>query len=76
MPLTVDSVSKEIDAFAPREGAAGWDPVGLQIGDAAASVESIAVCHEVTEGVVAALESAPVPGTNVPTPSMRNEQPL
>lgn len=60
MPLTVDSVSKEIDAFAPREGAAGWDPVGLQIGDAAASVESIAVCHEVTESVVAALELAPV----------------
>lgn len=60
MPLTVYSVSKEIDAFAPRDGAAGWDPVGLQIGDAAASVESIAVCHEVTEGVVAALESAPV----------------
>lgn len=60
MTFTVDSVRHEIDAFAPEDGAAGWDPVGLQVGDATATVESMAVCHEVTEAVVAALESAPV----------------
>ncbi len=32
--------------------AAGWDPVGLQFGDPVAEVTSIAVCHEVTRGVV------------------------
>jgi len=60
MPLTVDDVSQEINAFAPHEGAAGWDPVGLQVGEAAAIVESMAVCHEMTEATVSALESAPV----------------
>lgn len=37
-----------------------WDPVGLQLGDLELAVESIAVCHEVTEAVVAALEENPV----------------
>ncbi len=60
MSFTVASVRHEIDAIAPADGAAGWDPVGLQVGDPEAIVESIAVCHEVTEPVVAALESAPV----------------
>lgn len=41
---------------APWDKAAGWDPVGLQIGDQRAEVETVAVCHEVTERVVAAIE--------------------
>jgi dinuclear metal center YbgI/SA1388 family protein len=44
----------------PLARAAGWDPVGLQLGDPAAPVARLAVCHEVTESVVAALERAPV----------------
>lgn len=32
--------------------AAGWDPVGLQFGDPRAEAISIAVCHEITPGVV------------------------
>jgi dinuclear metal center YbgI/SA1388 family protein len=37
-----------------------WDPVGIQLGDAEAEVSRIAVCHEVTEAVVSALEDDPV----------------
>lgn len=37
-----------------------WDPVGLQLGDPDANVTTVAVCHEVTEDVVAHLEQAPV----------------
>lgn len=40
--------------------AAGWDPVGLQLGDPMAELERVAVCHEVTEEVVATvLEARP-----------------
>lgn len=35
--------------------AAGWDPVGLQLGDGAAPVNRVGVCHEVTEAVVDAV---------------------
>jgi len=34
-----------------------WDPVGLQLGDPEAHVDRIAVCHEVTEEVVATVEA-------------------
>ncbi len=44
----------------PLARAAGWDPVGLQLGDPAAPVARLALCHEVTESVVAALEAAPL----------------
>lgn len=42
------------------EMASSWDPVGLQLGQADASVETIAVCHEVTEDVVDTLSRSPV----------------
>ena len=32
--------------------AAGWDPVGLQLGDPTAPLAKVAVCHEVTPAVV------------------------
>lgn len=38
------------------EKAADWDPVGLQLGDPSAEVETVAVCHEVTEEVISQLE--------------------
>jgi dinuclear metal center YbgI/SA1388 family protein len=60
MSLTVTEVGQQIDAFAPRDWAASWDPVGLQIGDPGATVEAMAVCHEVDDEVVGAIESAPV----------------
>ncbi len=60
MALTVADVAQQIEAFAPSQGAASWDPVGLQIGDPGGTVQSMAVCHEVDEEVVSAIESAPV----------------
>jgi dinuclear metal center YbgI/SA1388 family protein len=44
---------------APFSYAADWDPVGLTFGDPSAQVRRLAVCHEVTEAVVAALEAEP-----------------
>ena len=41
-----------LNSLIPDNKAAGWDPVGIQIGDPAAEVGSIAVCHEVSEEVV------------------------
>ena len=57
------SVAEVVDGLAERtrpETAASWDPVGLQLGDPGAEVISAAVCHEVTEAVVNALEKKPV----------------
>src|SRR5262245_31118911 len=56
----ISDVLAAIAARAPFERAAEWDPVGLSLGDAHAPVRRIAVCHEVTEAVVAELERAPV----------------
>ena len=66
LPFTiraVTTVADIADALAERtrpENAASWDPVGLQLGDPDAPVESIAVCHEVTEGVIAELNKRSV----------------
>lgn len=52
------TVSEIADALGARTGAAraaSWDPVGVQLGDPGASVEAVAVCHEVTEEVISAL---------------------
>ena len=53
------TVSEIADALGARTGAAraaSWDPVGVQLGDPGASVEAVAVCHEVTEEVISALD--------------------
>ena len=56
---TVASVLAAFDGMAPLSRAAAWDSVGLQVGDAEATVGSAAVCHDVTEAVVAELERRP-----------------
>jgi dinuclear metal center YbgI/SA1388 family protein len=59
----VPTVAALVSSLAERtrpESAASWDPVGLQLGDPAGRADTVAVCHEVTEGVVNAVESAPV----------------
>jgi dinuclear metal center YbgI/SA1388 family protein len=43
--------------MAPWDKAASWDPVGLQLGDPAAPAVRVAVCHEVTEPVLEAVEA-------------------
>ncbi len=57
--MTVAEVLAALGRAAPFDKAAGWDPVGLQVGDIEAVVERAAVCHDVTDAVVAALESDP-----------------
>jgi dinuclear metal center YbgI/SA1388 family protein len=49
---TVAHVLAALDKIAPLAKAAGWDPVGLQLGDPAADVGRLGVCHEVTADVV------------------------
>ncbi len=58
--VTVSEISRALAELTQPENAAEWDPVGLQLGDPDAGVESIAVCHEVNEEVVARLEEDPV----------------
>jgi dinuclear metal center YbgI/SA1388 family protein len=59
MPAVADIVAALAERSWPATAAA-WDPVGLQLGDPTAPVDSIAVCHEVTEAVVEAVEGMPV----------------
>lgn len=57
------TIASFLSALARRtrpDRAAEWDPVGLQLGDPARTVDRVAVCHEITERIVgAALESRP-----------------
>ena len=55
---TVAGVLAALDARAPFAKAAAWDPVGLQLGDPAAGVERLGLCHEVSEQVIAHAERA------------------
>lgn len=57
---TISQVLKILGQRAPWEKAGGWDPVGLQLGDPAAPAHRTALCHEVTEAIVSALEAEPV----------------
>jgi len=54
--MNVAEVLTRLGQAAPWEKAAGWDPVGLQLGDPSTSAGTVAVCHEVTEWVVAKVE--------------------
>lgn len=54
--LSVADVLAALGVRAPWDKAAGWDPVGLQIGDPRAPAGAVAVCHEVTEAVVDAAD--------------------
>jgi dinuclear metal center YbgI/SA1388 family protein len=53
--MTVSEIAEALGARTGADRAASWDPVGVQLGDPGASVETVAVCHEVTEEVVSAL---------------------
>ena len=57
---TVAAVLAALGRAMPWSKAAGWDPVGLQVGDPGAAASSVAVCHEVTDEVVAAAAEAGV----------------
>ncbi len=53
-------VRELLSALVPAGKEAGWDPSGVQIGDADADVRTIAVCHEVNEVVAGRIERHPV----------------
>lgn len=57
---TVQEIQETLASRTNPEVTPGWDPVGLQLGDPASEVLSIAVCHEVSDEVVARLERSPV----------------
>src|SRR3990172_12848911 len=54
--MNVAQVLTHLGLAAPWDKAAGRDPVGLQLGDPSAAAGTVAVCHEVTESVVASVE--------------------
>ena len=55
--MNIADVLNRIGQAAPWDKAADWDPVGLQLGDPSNEAATVAVCHEVTEPVVALLEA-------------------
>jgi dinuclear metal center YbgI/SA1388 family protein len=55
MSLLISDVLDALTRLASFDKAADWDPVGLQVGDPAKRVGRIAVCHEVTQGLVAGI---------------------
>lgn len=60
---SVPTVAQIAQAIAERthpETSPQWDPVGLQLGDPEKEVNSVAVCHEVTDDVVARLTDVTV----------------
>ena len=57
---TVEAITNTLAVTIRPADAAEWDTTGLQLGDPAAEVAVIGVCHEVTEAVVDRLEQDPV----------------
>lgn len=60
MTLTVGDVVERLAARTHPDRAAAWDAVGLQVGDPAAPLRTVAVVHEVTEEVTRRVEGEPV----------------
>lgn len=56
----VSDVLARLDRSIPAASAASWDSAGLQLGDPDAQVTAVAVCHEVSDAVVADVESTEV----------------
>lgn len=49
---TLGDLANEIAKRIPMQAASPWDQVGMQIGDPAARLAQVGVCHEVTEEVI------------------------
>lgn len=58
--MQVGELVGALDERFPFSGAAEWDPVGLQIGDASSPAGTVAVCHEITESTVARVENSAI----------------
>ncbi len=57
---SVSEILRRLSTEIGGAGAAGWDLDGLQLGDPAADVATIGVCHEVTDMVLDRLARVPV----------------
>lgn len=57
---TIATAIGELRERIPWAKAAGWDPVGLQVGDPSAAAGRIGVCHDVTADVLDAASSSGV----------------
>ncbi len=55
--MLVADIYRSLDERFPFANAAQWDPVGLQLGDLARSIDGVGVAHEVTDDVVDAVAS-------------------
>jgi dinuclear metal center YbgI/SA1388 family protein len=60
MSLTIAEYVARLAQAVPLAKAAGWDAVGLQVGDSAATADVVGVCHEVTGAVIEAAAGAGV----------------
>jgi dinuclear metal center YbgI/SA1388 family protein len=58
--VNVGQLLERLDARYPLEAAYDWDPVGIQLGGPTRPVGRVAVCHEVTAGVVDAVVAGDV----------------
>lgn len=52
MKQTVGEIAERLSRQFALGKAAGWDPVGLQLGDPKATVHRVAVCHEINEAAL------------------------
>ncbi len=59
MAVTVGEFLESLEAAVPLSKAAGWDNVGLQVGDMTGPADRVAVTHEVSDGVLDELEQSP-----------------
>jgi dinuclear metal center YbgI/SA1388 family protein len=60
MSMTIADVLAGLARLVDGDMRASWDPHGLQVGDATRAVETVGVCHEVTETVVDHVIGSPV----------------
>lgn len=56
--MRIEDLLCNLDEAIPFSGAEEWDPVGLQVGGSARAAGTVAVCHEITESVVGAVEDS------------------
>ncbi|MDH3249577.1 MAG: Nif3-like dinuclear metal center hexameric protein [Acidimicrobiia bacterium] len=58
--ISVSDVLQRLSVEVGGAGPAGWDVDGLQLGDPAAGVSTVGVCHEVTDVVLDRVQAVPV----------------
>lgn len=60
MSVPIGTFLAALHRIVSPQKAADWDLSGLVLGDPAATIDTVGICHEVTEAVVAAVEADPM----------------